>query len=506
MGETAGQEAPADGLTALERQRLQQWRSLFTSLMPFADVASKDLPLSRLFRLSLFQVSCGMAAVLLTGTLNRIMIVELGMPGWIVALMVSIPLLFAPLRALIGFRSDTHRSAFGWRRVPYIWFGTLAQFGGLSIMPFALLIMQGDAVGPEWLGYAGAAIGFLLIGAGMHTTQTAGLALATDLAPEAKRPQVVAVLYVMLLVGMLLSSLLIGSILVDFTPKTLIQVIQGTAAITLIFNVIAVWRQELWLRRDADGGVLAPAQQTETLRFGPSFRRLMQHKGAMRLLIAVGCGAAAFSMQDVLLEPFGGQILNMSVAATTLLTALWALGTLAGFFTASRAIEAAGHAPTEPLRLAGFGAAIGLFAFALVALSAPLNAPMLLRAGVVGIGFGGGLFSVGTLIAAMGLARDGLSGLAIGAWGSVQATAAGLAIAFAGALRDTISQAAQTGQLGAVISSPAVGYIAVYVLEMILLFVTLVVIGPLVRAAALRDSAPQEATPSQHFGLAEFPT
>ena len=81
--------------------------------LPFADAASTELPLGRLLRLSLFQVSVGMAVVLLNGTLNRVMIVELGVPTWLVALMVSLPLVFAPLRALIGFRSDTHRSVLG---------------------------------------------------------------------------------------------------------------------------------------------------------------------------------------------------------------------------------------------------------------------------------------------------------------------------------------------------------------------------------------------------------
>ena len=111
--------------------------------------------------------------------------------------------MFAPFRALIGFRSDTHRSVLGWRRVPYIWFGTLLQFGGLAIMPFALLVLSGDGARPGRLSaQVGAALAFLLVGAGLHTTQTAGLALATDLAPDDARPRVVALLYVMLLVGM----------------------------------------------------------------------------------------------------------------------------------------------------------------------------------------------------------------------------------------------------------------------------------------------------------------
>ena len=92
----------------------QLWTRVGTRLLPFADAATPELPLPRLLRLALFQISCGMATVLLTGTLNRVMIVELGLPAGIVALMIALPLLFAPARALIGFRSDHHRSVLGW--------------------------------------------------------------------------------------------------------------------------------------------------------------------------------------------------------------------------------------------------------------------------------------------------------------------------------------------------------------------------------------------------------
>ena len=164
------------------------WTLLGPRFLPFADAATPELPLGRLLRLSLFQVSVGMALVLLIGTLNRVMIVELDVPAWLVALMVSLPLVFAPFRALVGFRSDTHRSVLGWRRVPYIWMGTLLQFGGLAIMPFALIVLSGDTHGPVIIGQIGAALAFLLVGAGLHTTQTVGLALATDLAPTESQP------------------------------------------------------------------------------------------------------------------------------------------------------------------------------------------------------------------------------------------------------------------------------------------------------------------------------
>jgi len=214
--------------------------------LPFADVASEAVPLSRLLRLSLFQVSVGMALVLIVGTLNRVMIVELQVPATLVGVMLALPLVFAPFRALIGFRSDRHESALGLRRLPYIFKGTMLQFGGFAIMPFALLVLSGygEAIdAPRWIGLASAGLAFLLVGAGIHIVQTVGLALATDLVPEADQPKVVGLMYVMLLVGMIVSAFSYGALLQNYTPGRLIQVIQGTAVVTVALNFWAMWKQ-----------------------------------------------------------------------------------------------------------------------------------------------------------------------------------------------------------------------------------------------------------------------
>jgi BCD family chlorophyll transporter-like MFS transporter len=464
------------------------WSRVATRWLPFADAASAELPLGRLLRLSLFQLSCGMAAVLLTGTLNRVMIVELGLPAGGVAALVALPLLFAPARALIGFRSDHHRSVLGWRRAPYIWFGTLLQFGGLAILPFALLVMTGEGHGPAIIGQLGAALGFLLVGAGLHTTQTAGLALATDIAPARDRPRVVALLYVMLLGGMLAASVVMGQLLLDFTPTRLVGVIQGAALVTLALNLVALWKQEP--RR--------PTLATATPRpdFAESWRRFLAPGRTRRLLVAIALGAAGFQMQDVLLEPYGGEVMGLGVGATTQLTAIWALGTLVALAFAARQLAC----DADPLRLAGLGVTIGILAFAFLVLAAPLDALPLFLAGTLLVGFGGGLFAVGTLVAAMGL-RDGEgAGLALGAWGAVQATAAGVGILLAGLARDGVGAAAISGALGPGLASPATGYGFVYHLEIGLLFATLVALGPLARR--LPDTPDGSARP---FGLAAFP-
>ena len=49
----------------------------------------------------------------------------------------------------------------------------------------------------------------------------------------------------------------------------------------------------------------------------------------------MGIGTAAFAMQDILLEPYGAEVLNLPIAATTALTALMASGALAGFALAA---------------------------------------------------------------------------------------------------------------------------------------------------------------------------
>lgn len=467
------------------------WKRLGPKVLPFADAATPELPLPRLLRLALFQVSVGLELVLLNGTLNRVMIVELGIPAWLVATMVALPILFAPFRALIGFRSDNHRSVLGWRRVPYIWMGTLVQFGGLAILPFALLVLsKRGTYAPMLVGEGAAALAFLMIGAGLHTTQTAGVALATDLAPRESRPRVVALLYVMLLVGMVAASLSFGALLRSFDYVKLIQIVQGAALVTIVLNTIALWKQE---GRGAPKR-LTPDEDEPEPSFAASFRDFLKGGPASRLLVAVGLGGAGFNMQDILLEPYGGELLHMPVSATTLLTAMMAGGTLAGLYFAARWLSR-GH---NPQKLAALGSLVGIAGFSLVIFAAPLESAPLFWIGTTLIGFGGGWFSVGTLTGSMALSARGQSGLAIGAWGAVQATVAGGGVALGGVLRDVLSGLAVRGALGPGLTSPVVGYSFVYHIEIALLFGTLVALGPLVRAG---DGQADHS----RFGLAELP-
>jgi BCD family chlorophyll transporter-like MFS transporter len=223
---------------------------------------------------------------------------------------------------------------------------------------------------------------------------------------------------------------------------------------------------------------------------------------AGRLLAVVVLGTLAFNMQDVLLEPYGGEILGLPVGMTTFLTGAWASGALVGFLLSARWLTRG----TDPYRLAARGILAGIVAFSAVIFAAPLESAAIFFAGAAMIGFGGGLFGIATLTAAMTMPSGGAagSGLALGAWGAAQATAAGLSIFLGGAIRDVIGGLALGGGFGPGLTDPSLGYSFVYHVEIGLLFATLAVLGPLVRVAPLVQQKPESDGAS--LRLAEFPT
>ena len=143
------------------------------------------------------------------------------------------------------------------------------------------------------------------------------------------------------------------------------------------------------------------------------------------------------------------------------------MGGLFGFALASNVLSRG----FDPFKMASIGAFCGIPAFLAVILSAPLGSTLIFAIGIFLIGFGGGLFGHGTLTATMNLAPPGQSGLALGSWGAVQATAAGLAIAVSGVIRDVMDS----------LYEAPLGYNTVYSIEILMLFITIITMIPLMK-------------------------
>ena len=172
---------------------------------------------------------------------------------------------------------------------------------------------------------------------------------------------------------------------------------------------------------------------------------------------------------------------NCCVSATTMLTATLSLGGLFGFAWASKVLSQG----ADPYNMARAGVLVGVPAFVAVICSGYLNTEWLFSLGVFGIGLGGGLFSHGTLTSCMNLAPKDQSGLALGAWGAVQATAGGLAMALGGIMRDLVDL------LGGAV---ATGYVSVYAVELVVLIFTAVVLSPLVRSIQMTRFSSEQRT------------
>jgi BCD family chlorophyll transporter-like MFS transporter len=480
--------APApDGKDQRRRENAAAMVQFYRRFGPLREFEEEGLSLNRLLRLSLFQVTVGLAQVLFYGTLNRVMIVELHVPATIVSIFIGIPVLVAPFRALIGYKSDTHVSILGWRRVPFIFGGTALQWSGLAFMPFALVLLEGEQRwGPTWLGWLFSGLAFLLVGTGAHVTQTAGLALATDLSTPRMKPKVVALMYLMLLVGMTLCSVAVSGLLADYTPIKLIKVIQGTAVVALGVNVFACWRQEAgdreWAR--AQRGKRQPVFMEAWLKFidgGP----------AVRLLTATFIGMFALNLQDVLLEPYGGEVLGLSVSQTTWLTGVYTIGSLAALGLAAPMLARG----WDPTRVSWAGLAAGAVGFVLIIVAAPSASRWVFQGGTLIVGMAEAFFAVGTLAAAMAIQDRNQHGIALGAWGAVYATGEGFGLALSGVLRDWVAHLMNVGMLRGSWVSAATPYVAVYYLEIAGVVLTVLLMIPLLRRERQAAEVPPAAKP-----------
>lgn len=417
----------------------------------------------RLLRLSLFQLGLGFSVVVFTGALNRVLIAEEGVPAGVVGWLLSLGLFVAPVRALMGIRSDREKKTFGYRRLPYAWYGTMMIFCALSVAPFSLLLLskasQLNSTVPFPIAFIFCTLIFLLYALGMHVGQTGYLALVTDLTPKHQRSRAVTFLWMALLVGQIISAVVIGSYLRDFHPMKLVQVMQTASVLFLVLAVTAIWKQDqpVEIEGDEDG-------------FSKKIWSVMSER-RMKLFFAVlFVGTLGLTMQDVLLEPYGGQVLGMSVSETTRLTALWASGMLIAMFIAWRVIPRL----DSPLPVALIACLIGLAGFALIIGASMSQFSYGFLAGVLVIGIAGGLFLISTLALIVGLADIKTAGLYVGMWGLVQTSAVGLGALMGSNMRDFVAHL--TG-------SVTQGYTSVYVLEMVLIGATLVLLFVLPRKA-----------------------
>jgi BCD family chlorophyll transporter-like MFS transporter len=388
---------------------------------PSAGSASKGFGWLGIARIGLVQASIGALVMLATTVLNRLMVVEFGLAAAIPAGLVAWHYAVQLGRPLWGHGSDRSAAKGGNSR-------TLWIVGGVALLAAASLLATQATLMLEsspTQGFTLAVIAYTLIGAGVGAGGTSALALlASGVAPQ-RRAAGAAVTWIMMVAGIVASAITVGQLLKPFSPERLLTVAGGLALAMVALTALATFR----LERQA-GQFGHAAEGGEAPDFGAAIREIWHETAARRFTIFIFVSMIAFSMQDLILEPFAGLVFGLAPGESTQLGGQHQGGILLGMIVTGIGGSAFTGKRPDGLRVWVIGgcllSAVGLGALGLAAVNGP---PWPLGANVFVLGFGNGVFAVAAIGAMMGLAGAGETtreGVRMGVWGASQAIAFGL--------------------------------------------------------------------------------
>ena len=405
-------------------------------------------------RLGLVQAALGAIVVMTTSTLNRVMVVELGLPALLPGLLVGLHYAVQATRPRMGWGSDV-----GGRRTPWIVGGmaVLGAGGTLSALAVAWMHTQRDA------GLALAVLGFLMIGLGVSACGTSLLVLLAKRVPQARRAAAATTVWVMMIAGFAITAGVAGGLLDPYSPARLVTVTAGVSVLALVITLLAVWRLEGAPSAAADAAAQSDAPRPA---FREALREVWSETTARRFTVFVFISMLAYSAQDLILEPFAGAIHGFTPGESTRLAGVQHGGVLLGMLL----VAAAGTLARRP-GLAWLGSLRGWTLGGCMASAIALAG--LAAAGVVGAGGGAwplrenvfllgvanGAFSIGAIGSMMQLASQGRAsreGVRMGLWGAAQGIAFGL-----GGLAGT----AASDLARWLIAQPGVAYACVFAFE-----------------------------------------
>ena len=400
-------------------------------------------------RLGLVQTALGAIVVLTTSTMNRVMVVELALPVILPGALVAFHYALQFLRPRWGYGSDV-----GGRRTPWI-------FGGMIVLALG---GAGASIATAWMGdnfaagLALAVLSFAAIGAGVGAAGTNLLAFLATRVSEDRRAAAATIVWLMMIAGFVVTTIVAGHFLDPFSPARLVAVTTAVSALAVLVTALALWRME------DEGGALAPdAAKAKAPK--PPFRQAISEvwseSQTRRFTIFVFVSMLAYSMQDLILEPFAGVVFGMTPGQTTQLAGVQHGGVFSGMIL----VALAGSAGLGVGSLRGWtigGCLASAAALLALAASGTGGPDWPLRATVFALGAANGAFAVAAIGSMMQLANAGAEkreGVRMGLWGAAQAVAFGCG-GLIGAMGVDIARR--------FVDAPVTAYTTVFFLEAIL--------------------------------------
>jgi BCD family chlorophyll transporter-like MFS transporter len=426
-------------------------------------------------RLGLVQAAIGAVVVLLTTTVNRVIVVELALPALIPGLLVAVH--FAVqlyLRPRLGHASDVQA-----RRTPWILGGMgLAAVSGMAVTA-SVGLMQQQLV----LGVVLACVASILLGAGVSAAGTPLLALMSERAHPTQRAAAAAITWILMIVGIIITAIVSGSLLDPFSMTRLVAVAAGIGGVGLVIAWIATRGMEGVVSQPATifsptsaTAATAPASGAARPSFGQSFETVWNEPAARLFAGFVFLAMFAYSAQDLILEPFAGLAFAMTPGQSTSLSGAHHGGVLVGMILTAIAARFTG----QLRQWAAAGCFASALAYLALVLSPTVGSVTVFTSIVVVLGLANGVFAIGAIGSMMALTgdrRDGRAGLRLGVFGAAQAMAYSLG---------TLSGAAGVDAARVILGSPVRGYVVVFAVQAVLFSVS--------AWLALRSASSERAT------------
>jgi len=471
------------------------------------------LKLLTIMRLGLFQMGLGMMAILTLGILNRVMIGELGIPALVTAGAIAMHQFVAPARVWFGQMSDVRPIA-GKHRTNYILLGaigfTTAVFLAVQVMWKLGELIQRNG-GWQWSGetylWTGLlALVFVLYGVALSSSSTPYAALLVDISEEHNRSKVVGIVWSMLMVGIVIGGITGGILLKSIADPAIVTggnigalLITGKEVLTtpleslqapinslfiimpmVVFGLafVATWGIEDKYSHFSNRSISSSRDDSITL--GKALKVLTSSRQTGIFFTFLLVMTISLFMQEAVLEPYGGEVFQMPIAATTQLNAFWGMGTLLGVSTTGFLIvPRLGKQNTAKL-----GCALVSLSFVLIIVAGFTQSAALLQTVVFLFGLAAGITTTGAISLMLDLTIAATAGTFIGAWGLAQSMARAIATVSGGAVLDL-------GRL--IFPSPVLAYGLVFGLQAVGMVVAIALLSR-VNVQEFKDSTTKNIT------------
>lgn len=375
----------------------------------------------QIIRLGLVQMALGAIVVLMTSTLNRLMVVELALPAVIPGLLVALHYGVQMSRPKWGHASDA-----GGQRTRWIIGGMVALGAGALAATVGLIVLEASLLWGMVLSIAA----YALIGVGVGASGTSLLALlATTTAPQ-RRAAAATITWLMMIFGIAMTAGIVGSLIDPYTPLRLIEIVAAVVVIAIAVTCLAVWGIERGLK---------VTREPDPTPFREGLAEVWAEPKARNFTLFVFLAMTAYFMQELILEPYAGLVFGLTPGQTTSLSGAQNGGVFLGMLTVGIMATGLKIGALRNWVIAGCLGSAG--ALAIITLLGPVGPGAPIVPAVVTLGFFNGMFAVaaiGSMMALAGQGRERREGTRMGLWGAAQAIAAGFGGLMGAAMADVL--------------------------------------------------------------------